>query len=249
MREEVYDFIAENEKDHWWYQSRRVIFTSVLKRFLEHLPRDHKIYEMGCGGGGNFEVWSHFSDHCVGIDISDKALDSCRKFAYRDLILADASSVSKVPSNDASLVALCDVLEHVENDSEVLKEAHRILKPGGLLFITVPAFRFLWGGADKLSLHKRRYRRGQLHQRLQGVNFRVVRSTYFNTFLFPPILIARCLERLLRLRPHMEYRVLSQPLNNALKRIFGFERHLIRHMDLPFGVSVMVIAEKPLDRE
>jgi hypothetical protein len=82
---------------------------------------------------------------------------------------------------------------------------------------------------------------------LREAHFRVALSTYFNAFLFPPILIARCLERLLRLSPDMEYRVLSRPLNHALKAIFGFERHLIRYMNLPFGVSVMVVAEKPAD--
>ena len=244
MREEVYDFIAQNEKNHWWYESRRAIFFSVLKKALTGFSRDGKLYDIGCGGGGNFAVWSSFSNSCIGVDMSEKALDSCRKFGYEDLILTDAGDLSKILSNDASLVTLCDVLEHVEDDKRVLQETYRILETGGFLFITVPAYEFLWGGADTLSLHKRRYNRNHLIQLLQGAHFRLVRSTYFNTLLFPPILVVRLMERFLKLNSSMECEPLHGALNDVLKTLFSFERHLIRYFNLPFGVSLMAIAKK-----
>jgi SAM-dependent methyltransferase len=244
MREEVYDFIAQNEENHWWYHSRRVIFMSVLKKVLTPFSRDERIYDIGCGGGGNFAVWSSFSDSCMGVDMSEKALDSCRKFAYQGLLLTDAGDLSKIISNDASLVTFCDVLEHVEDDRRVLEEAYRILKTGGFLFITAPAYGFLWGGADTLSLHKRRYSRKQLIQLVQGAHFRLVRSTYFNTFLFPPILVARLMEKFFKLNSSMECEPLHGVLNGVLRRVFSFERHLIKYFNLPFGVSLMAIAKK-----
>ena len=136
MREEVYDFIAQNEENHWWYNSRRVIFMSVLQKTLPPFSRDERIYDIGCGGGGNFTVWSSFSDFCIGVDVSEKALHSCRKFAYKGLLLTDAGDLSKITSNDASLVTLCDVIEHVEDDKRVFEEAYRILKTGGFFFVT-----------------------------------------------------------------------------------------------------------------
>jgi SAM-dependent methyltransferase len=244
MREEVYDFIAQNEEDYWWYESRRVIFISVLKKVLTGFSRDGKIYDIGCCGGGNFAVWSSFSDSCIGIDMSEKALDSCRKFGYKELILTDAGDLSKIISNDASLVTLCDVLEHLEDDKRALEEAYRIVKPGGFIFVTAPAFGFLWGGADRLSLHKRRYSRKRLIQLLRGAHFKPVRSTYFNTFLFLPILAVRLMERFLKLNSSMEYEPLHGVLNGVLKTIFSFERHLIKYINLPFGVSLMAIAKK-----
>ena len=244
MREEVYDFIAQNEENHWWYESRRVIFISVLKKVLTGFSRDGKIYDIGCCGGGNFAVWSSFSDSCIGIDMSEKALDSCRKFGYKELILTDAGDLSKIISNDASLVTLCDVLEHLEDDKRALEEAYRIVKPGGFIFVTAPAFGFLWGGADRLSLHKRRYSRKRLIQLLRGAHFKPVRSTYFNTFLFLPILAVRLMERFLKLNSSMEYEPLHGVLNGVLKTIFSFERHLIKYINLPFGVSLMAIAKK-----
>ena len=186
MREEVYDFIAQNEENHWWYESRRAIFISVLKKALTGFPRDGKLYDIGCGGGGNFAVWSSFSNSCIGVDMSEKALDSCRKFGYKDLILTDAGDLSKILSNDASLVTLCDVLEHVEDDKRVLQETYRILEPGGFLFITVPAYEFLWGGADTLSLHKRRYSRKRLIQLLQECPFQTCAFNLFQYASLPP---------------------------------------------------------------
>jgi SAM-dependent methyltransferase len=244
MREEVYDFIAQNEENHWWYESRRAIFISVLKKILTRFSRDEKICDIGCGGGGNFAVWSSFSDFCIGVDISEKALDSCRKFAYKQLFLTEAGDLSKIASDGASLVTLCDVIEHLEDDRRALEEAYRILKPGGFIFVTAPAYGFLWGGADRLSLHMRRYSRKQVIQLLQSVHFRLVRSTYFNAFLFPPILVARFMERFLKLDSGMECQPVHGFLNEVLKTIFSFERHLIRYFNLPFGVSLMAIAKK-----
>jgi SAM-dependent methyltransferase len=244
MLDEVYDFIAQNEEDHWWYESRRLIFVSVLEKALKGFSRAEKIYDIGCGGGGNFAVWSTFSDACIGVDISEKALTSSRKFAYKELLLTEAGDLSKIASEDASLVALCDVIEHLEDDGRALEEVFRVVKPGGFVFVTVPAFGFLWGGADKLSLHKRRYTKKQLTQLLHRAHFKSVRSTYFNTFLFFPILVVRLMERFLKIDSNMECEPVHGVLNNVLKVIFGSERHLVRHVNLPLGVSLMALARK-----
>lgn len=245
MREEVYNFIERNEESHWWYRGRRLIFEEILGKILKG-KSDGKIYEIGCGGGGNFEVWSKFSDYCVGVDISQRVLDSCKKYGYQKLILLDAENLSGIPDGDAFMVTACDVLEHIENDEKAVKEFYRILNKDGILFITVPAFQFLWGGADKLSLHKRRYNKEQLENLLKSAGFKVLRSTYFNTLLFPPVLIGRILERILKLKPEVEYKSLPKFLNYLLFKIFGFEKHLLKYFNLPFGVSLMVIVQKTL---
>ena len=244
MLDEVYDFIAQNEENHWWYESRRLIFVSVLQQALRGFSRDEKIYDIGCGGGGNFAVWSTFSDACIGVDISKKALDSSRKFAYKELFLTETGDLSKIASDDASLVTLCDVIEHLEDDERALEEVFRIVKPGGFVFITAPAFGFLWGGADRLSLHKRRYTKKQLTRLLHRAHFKPVRSTYFNTFLFFPILVARLMERFLKIDSGMECEPVHGIFNNVLKLIFSSERHLVRYFNLPLGVSLMAIARK-----
>jgi len=101
-----------------------------------------------------------------------------------------------------------------------------------------------WGGADKLSLHKRRYNKEQLENLLKSAGFKVLRSTYFNTLLFPPVLIGRILERILKLKPEVEYKSLPGFLNHLFFKIFAFERYLLKYFNLPFGVSLMAIAKK-----
>lgn len=244
MREEVYDFIKKNEGTNWWYRARRMIFEEVLRETLGGGKSVEKLYEIGCGGGGNFGVWSKFSDFCVGVDVSQKALDSCAGFGYKKLILADAENLSEIPDKDASLIAACDVLEHISDDKKALQEMCRILKTEGVLFVTVPAFNFLTGGTDVLSLHKRRYTRKQLNRLLRDVGFSPVCSTYFNTLLFFPTLAARFLEKLFRLKPQIEYKPLPKFLNYLFYKIFSFEKYLLRYFNFPFGVSLMVIAKK-----
>ena len=243
MREEVYNFIERNEESHWWYRGRRLIFEEILGKILKG-KSDGKIYEVGCAGGGNFEVWQKFSDFCVGVDISQRALDFCRKYGYKELILADAENLSGIPDEGAFMVTACDVLEHISDDKKALKEFYRILEKEGILFLTAPAFQFLWGGADKLSLHKRRYNKEQLENLLKSAGFKVLRSTYFNTLLFPPVLIGRILERILKLKPEVEYKSLPGFLNHLFFKIFAFERYLLKYFNLPFGVSLMAIAKK-----
>lgn len=244
MQEEVYNFIETEAKNHWWYKGRKIIFEKILKDYLKDFLRSEKLYEIGCASGENFEVWSKFSDFCVGIDISQKALESAKKFGYIKLILADAENLSAIPAESASVVAACDVLEHTDNDKKGLEEFSRILKKDGILFLTVPAFKFLWGGADEMSLHKRRYGKKELRGLLKNAGFTIRRITYFNTLLFSPILMSRLLERLFKINPNVEYKPLPGFLNYIFFKIFSFEAYLLKFFNFPFGISLMAIAKK-----
>ena len=101
-----------------------------------------------------------------------------------------------------------------------------------------------WSGADKLSLHKRRYTREQLNYLLRAAGFTPLRLTYFNTILFLPILVVRLLERILKSNPRIEYKLPPGFLNHLFFKIFAFERYLLKYFNLPFGVSLMAIAKK-----
>jgi SAM-dependent methyltransferase len=141
------------------------------------------------------------------------------------------------------LVTAFDVVEHIADDVAALRMFRRVLAPGGRLVLTVPAFPVLWSQHDDYSGHHRRYRRAGLARALHAAGgFQVDRITYFNTLLFPPALVARVAERVLR--PQREERsdpylaVPARPVNDLLCRIFAAERGLLRRRDLPFGVSL-----------
>lgn len=142
------------------------------------------------------------------------------------------------------VVAALDVIEHVEPDAAALQALGARLRPGGMLVVTVPAFRFLWSGHDAIHHHRRRYRRAELAALVRGAELEPLVLTYFNTLLFAPIAAMRLLARLLG-RKGGDDALPGRLLNRALETVFGLERHLIGRVPLPFGVSLLMIARRP----
>jgi len=140
-----------------------------------------------------------------------------------------------------------DLLEHLDDDVQALREFARLLKPGGSLVLFVPAFNFLWGLQDKVSHHRRRYTAGELEQKLKSVGFSIDRLTYANMFLFPLIWMGRLLLRLSgnRIKGTSENDLHPGWSNGLLQAIFAAERPLLHYANLPFGVSLFCIAKNP----
>ena len=154
-----------------------------------------------------------------------------------------------MPFPDASFdaITMLDVLEHIEDDVGSLATIERLLRPGGTFLCTVPAFAFLWSGHDDDAQHKRRYTRPELRAKLEGAGLRVRKISYYNTFLFPPIVSAHYLLGGRRRGSGTALREVATPLNAVLCRIFAAERHWLRVGTFPFGVSVLALARKPGD--
>jgi len=127
----------------------------------------------------------------------------------------------------------------------VLAEARRVLAPSGSLFVTVPAYNWMWGAQDEIAHHKRRYTRPQLRDSLARAGFVVGRASYFNTLLFPPIaairLVRRALPKPKELESDFHYNG-PGPLNSALTWAFDRESAIVRRWNLPFGVSILALA-------
>jgi SAM-dependent methyltransferase len=146
-------------------------------------------------------------------------------------------------------VTALDVIEHVDDDRAALHEVLRVLRPGGSFLVAVPAYRFLWGRQDDINLHKRRYLARELRERLTSTGFEVVRLSYINAVLFPAIASVRLVRHLLpkpeKLESDFSFPA-PRPLNFLLGHVFGAERFAVRQFDLPFGVSIMALARKPV---
>jgi SAM-dependent methyltransferase len=170
---------------------------------------------------------------------------------YRGIRRVVQSAASSLAFGDDTFDLICalDILEHVDDDSRALQECYRTCKPGGLMLITVPAFRFLWGRQDEISRHRRRYVASDVRQRVAEAGFSIRRLTYFNTLLFPIIAGLRLFRRWRGPRPGETLRSdfsMTQPglVNDLLAAIFAGESLLLRYLQLPFGVSILCIAEK-----
>jgi SAM-dependent methyltransferase len=153
-----------------------------------------------------------------------------------------------LPFGDAiyDLVLATDIVEHVDDDALALREIARVLRPGGVALLTVPAFQSLWGLQDKVSHHKRRYRLTNLLDRVLGADLTPLRAYYFNYLLFMPIWLARQVIALLDIPLKSENQVNSALLNRVLTAIFGLDVRTAGLVRPPFGVSALVIARKKL---
>ncbi len=246
MRESYYDSYYKAEKDHWWFKVRRELVHFLINKYsaLDVVNSNLEILDVGCGTGvltGELERYGRAS----GIDFSYKAVEYCKERGLKNVVQGVGE---KLPYNDNQfdVVLVLDVLEHIEDDKKAIKELHRVLKPDGILISFVPAFMILWGITDEVSQHFRRYTKSELVSKLKESDFKIIRSTYFNTFLFPPILFVRLISRLIpnKYKPEDETRLGNRFINKVFYYIFKFESILLHKINFPFGVSLAVISKK-----
>lgn len=250
MREEFYAEYYEIENVHWWFLARWKIFMDLIEREFAGEP-EIRALDAGCGTGtmlGHLETLGP----AVGIDRAPAAVRFCRSRG-RNRVLE--GSADRLPLGDGTFDLVCalDMLEHIEDDVAALKEMGRACRPGGRILITVPAYRFLWGRQDEISHHLRRYTARELRSRITAAGLEVAKLTYFNTLLFPIVAAIRVTRRLMPGDPEEEKEeiesdfTMTRPgrMNDLLARVFQAESGLIRAMRLPFGVSLLAVAQKP----
>jgi SAM-dependent methyltransferase len=180
-----------------------------------------------------------------GVDISDDALAFCRQ---RGLIRVHKGSLTEMPFADGSVdvVSVLDVLEHVEDQVAALREIRRVLKPGGRLFLFAPAHDWLWSLQDEVSHHVRRYTRRSLAAAALGAGLTIDRLTYVNLFLLPAIFLGRQALRVVRRFKEIDSENAIHPSwsNGILAGIFRSEIPILRRSNLPFGASLLLVAER-----
>ena len=246
MEREFYLTMQRYEDHHWWTVSRRAIIKGVLNHYF-NCSNFERILEIGCGSGGNLGLFSAYGD-VYAIEPDDEA----RKIAQgRQLAKVRKGSLpNDIPFEcDFDLICLLDVLEHVDDDLLALRSINNKLRPGGKVLVTVPAYQFLWSGIDVAAHHKRRYMLGQLMRVMQEAEFKLLYSTYFSMFLFPIIGGIKYLNKILAKKPGpSDVGILPSFINTSLIYIFSSERFLIPKISLPFGASIMIVAQKRGER-
>ncbi|MDO8848035.1 MAG: class I SAM-dependent methyltransferase [Coriobacteriia bacterium] len=230
------------EDRHWWFRARREIVADQLRLHVHGDIAD--LLDVGAGTGGALcHLREHFPDtRCRGVEPDTGARETCLQ-RHLDVI---AGTADPLPFESASqdVVTALDVLEHLDDDISAALEIARVLRPGGIALVTVPAFAWLWGPHDTLNAHQRRYRRFEIEQTVTAAGLEVERASYFNTLLFPLAVVQRMAEKLIGKRGATE-KVPPGPLNAAFYHVFRLEMALLRHMRLPWGVSIIVVARKP----
>lgn len=243
MERAIYDRLREIEQDHWWFVGRRAVLTAEIARL--GLPAEARLLEVGCGAGGNLAMLRAFGTVCaVEPDEPSRAYAAARGLAdVREGWLPDGLPDFGAPFD---LACAFDVVEHVDDDRGAVAAMAARLSPGGRLVITVPAYAWMWSAHDAAHHHKRRYLRGEVRELIETAGLRVRRVSHFNTLLFPPIAAVRLAKTALRQEGGDDEALPPGGLNRTLAGIFAAERGLLRLGDLPFGVSILAVAEKPV---
>lgn len=245
MEKSQYSIMYEVEESHFWYVGMQKIIELFLARYLPKKPA-RKILDAGCGTGGMLLFLKKYGE-AYGIDISSYAISLCKK---RGLANMTVGSVEKLPylSGFFDVVTCLDVLYHrqVKNDEKTLREIYRVLRPGGLLLIRVPAYNWLRGRHDQKVHTRHRYTAHELKTLLQRVNFQVLRLTYVNSVLFPLLMLKRLTEKFFLFKNQSQSDISTFPviLNWLLKGIFWCEGQLLKCVSFPFGLSIMTVAQK-----
>jgi len=179
----------------------------------------------------------------TGLDMSVDAIAFCQS---KGLGRVERGDICSMPFANESfdLVLATDIVEHVDDDRQALREIARVLRPGGTVLLTVPAFNLLWGLQDRVAQHRRRYRLAPLAKQMEDAGLRIKRAYYFNFLLFVPILLARRLIDALGVTLQSEGQVNTRFLNRILSGIFTMDIWSAPRLRPPFGVSILMLAGK-----
>lgn len=242
MKKITYDIEWNLESTHWWFSGRR----RLLKLLLSYLTiqTDTPVVDVGCGVGSNLPTLKSMGFKVIGIDSEFYSLSFARRRISSNFLVNGNLIALPFKANSVGLIIATDILEHLDEDSVGIREIYRTLKNEGKVIMTVPAFEFLWGVQDIAGMHKRRYSKNELIKRIEQAGFEMVRSSYFNFFLFFPIFFLRRLIRLLGLKLKSENEINFPLLNFFLKIIFSIETSILKYNSFPFGVSIFCIAKK-----
>jgi len=246
MEDDEYKIMYDLERTYWWFVGKQFLVNNWLKRFTLKGLKKCKILDIGCGTGIVLKLLENFGT-ASGMEFSPQAIHFLRQRNLKRIVRSDANQSIPFKNDTFSVITCLDVLEHLENDLNLVKEMVRVCAPGGYILVTVPAFDFLWSPHDVALHHKRRYTRKQVFNSIRGLNCSVIKASYYNTILCFPILAARKLKCFFSKKKDAQsdfFIAVPDYFNKALSLIFIAEIYCLKFFNFPFGVSFLLIIQK-----
>lgn len=250
MNEPEYERMYRLENSYWWFVGRHRLVEALLwSRYGAPGTQDTaaplNFLDVGCGTGAMSVRLTRWG-RVISADFSQTALQFSRRRGLDHLVGADAMKLPFASDRFDAIVTM-DVLEHLPDDCAAMREFFRVLKPGGRVFATIPAYPHLWSEHDVALMHFRRYQRHELRERFEAAGFRIEKLSHTMTALYPVVALQRRLNA--RKPPHdppqAAMPIVPAPLNAALTGFLGVENAFARRLNFPFGVSILCIAVKP----
>lgn len=246
----------EIEADSFWFSHRNACILTAVQQF----PFAGYLFDIG---GGNGFVAQHLSRNQIPTIVVEPGVVGVQNAVSRGCIVVHAT-LEDAGFHQASLpaVGLFDVVEHIQQPRQFLRLVTDMLTPGGYLFLTVPAYHFLWSHEDDFAGHHWRYTRGQIQSLVEGGDssndgLEILFSTYFFALLPLPIFLLRTIPgRILKMEMKSEYATETEgsprrsgsshrPGLRFVESLFKWERTWIqKRLRIPFGASCLVVARK-----
>jgi len=246
MQEIVYHTNYKLENNYWWFVARNNIIANAIES-KTLLNSGDQILDFGCGTGGFASIINRKFD-VIGLDMSDLALDYARKSGIEKLYNTDIRDF-KFHDFDIKAVTALDVIEHIENDFEIVKHIYDNLQRGAYFIASVPAYKFLWSYHDEMHMHYRRYTKRNFTDLLRKAGFEINFASYFNTFLFPLALAKRITEKKSidpndKSEKYTPVNEVPKFVDTLFRNIFLSEKAFLNFMSFPFGLSILVVSQK-----
>lgn len=240
MDADYYKEMAALQEEHWWYEGRRQILSSIISDL--NLPDNADILEAGCGPGANLKMLQQFGN-VRAVEPEEFAVQYASELSGLDVKTGFLPEPFPF-DGPFDLIGAFDVIEHIDDDGGALKALHTRNNDKGYAVFTVPAHQWLWSKHDDINHHKRRYSRSQFKDALERSGYKVEKISYYNMWLSPLAVAVRYLKKALGKEDESDVQMPSPFVNNILKSLFASEKHLLKFTNLPFGLSIIAVCRK-----
>lgn len=235
-----YEKMDKLEADHWWFKAKREFLKVALNKYTKQLGQ---ALDVGCGTGAVLKMLEQAGWQARGVDMSPDAIKYCEaKNLSVNIGFADKINF---PDDTFDLVIASDVLEHLENDAAAVKEIRRVLKPGGIFIVTVPAHQFLFSYHDAALHHFRRYSKNDFKKLLSG-QLKIIKVSWVHSLILLPAILLRLISKFLK-RPGSRSDVVDtgKLINKVMGAWYIVELWIFRKtLHLPFGLTLIAVTKK-----
>lgn len=233
------------EAESFWFRHRNNCIVTAVDLY----SKNEVFYDIGGGNGFVSAALQETGREVIMIEPGDQGCSNARDRGIKHII---CGTFPAIQLKESSVVAcgFFDVIEHIEKGSELLCSLHAVIKTGGMIYITVPAYKFLWSKEDIDAGHFRRYTVKSMKSVLKNAGYKIVYSTYLFSFLPVPIFFARTLPSWLKpdsgKTDHRKQHTRKKNfLSGVTDKIMNWELERVRKQkSIPFGSSCFIVATK-----